>query len=188
MFNRLTKQHVTIITLTTLLVSAFNSRRCKQQANRVVADVKPTARPAGNERIKTNERPALWIMAVSLVVLSGCGSGDRLPSAPLGDRATLETLAEAYKNASKSIPMNPVKMPPESRREFVERVFTEAGYDYSRTLLDLAGTQQKDISTHHRDLKQLLFLPRYGIKPEEAKAIYSEEEWRAMQKIEKLFQ
>lgn len=84
--------------------------------------------------------------------------------------------------------MNPVKMPPESRREFVERVFTNAGYDYSRTLLALAGAPQESISTHHRDLKQLLFLPRYGIKPEEAKEIYSEDEWRAMQQIEKLFQ
>lgn len=127
-------------------------------------------------------------MTVSLVVLSGCNSDTQLPPAPLGDKAALEALADAYKNAAKSIPMNPVKMPPASRREFVERVFTEAGYDYSRTLLALAGTQQKDISKHHRDLKQLIFLPRYGIKPEDAKAIYSEVEWRAMQKIEKSFQ
>ncbi|MGD8558814.1 MAG: hypothetical protein PVH04_04080 [Gammaproteobacteria bacterium] len=116
--------------------------------------------------------------------LTGCGSDKRYPPAPLGDLGTLEKLAKTYEAASAGIPTNPVKLRPEARRKFLEQVFNDAGYDYSRTLLALAKIDAQNITQHHTDLKELLLLPHYGIKLETVKDIYSEEELEAIKQID----
>ena len=75
----------------------------------------------------------------------------------------------------------------EARKQFVEQVFNEAGYNYSATLQALAKINPDAITQYHKDMKQLLYLPHYGIPFEEVKQIYSEQEIQAIQQIDQTF-
>ena len=122
-----------------------------------------------------------------LVTIVGCESRPRHPAAPLNDRTALEKLASAYKTVSETLAVSPVKLRAEARRKFVEQVFAEAGYDYTLTLVALAGTQPAAITQYHKDMKELLYLPHYGMKFEEVKDIYTDHESRAIQQIDNHF-
>ena len=122
-----------------------------------------------------------------LIWLAGCTAQAPGIAAPLGDNAALEKLARAYEKTSEAIHVSPVKLKPEARRKFVEQVFRESGYGYSETLLELAKIQPATINQLHRDMKDLLFMPHYGVNFEETKQIYSETELKAIATIKKNF-
>jgi hypothetical protein len=137
------------------------------------------------------QKMVLLILTLIAGVLSfsGCGSPqqNQHSAAPLDDKNTLEKLAAAYEAASESIPVSPVQLRPEARKQFVEKVFNDAGYNYSATLQALAKVNREAITQYHKDIKQLLYLPHYGIPFEETKHIYSEQDIRAIETINQIF-
>ncbi|WP_455222807.1 hypothetical protein [Kaarinaea lacus] len=133
------------------------------------------------------QKIVLFVIAVLLNVAS-CGSSQ--PShqaAPLDDKNALEKLAATYEAAAESIPVSPTKLRPEARKQFVEKVFSDAGYNYAATLQTLAKVKPEAITQYHKDMKQLLYLPHYGIPFEETKEIYTEQEVQAIQIIDQNF-
>jgi len=131
----------------------------------------------------------MLLLVAGLLNFAGCGSShqNQHGAAPLDDKKALEQLAAAYEKASESIPVSPVQLRSEARKQFVEQVFNEAGYNYSATLQALAKTNPEAITQYHKDMKQLLYLPHYGIPFEEVKQIYSEQEIQAIQRIDQTF-
>ena len=113
--------------------------------------------------------------------LVGCGEALK-PAAPIGDLAVLEQLAEAYRQTSEQVPVQPRGLRPEARKQFVQQVFAAAGYDYGATLAALA--QGVDAANQqHRDLAELLLLPVSGLADEAAAGLYSASEWQAVRHI-----
>lgn len=133
----------------------------------------------------------LWrfavLLLVSLSTAPGCESPQQLPAAPLNDRAVLEKLATAYKNMSGSLATNPARLRPQARLKFVNQVFTQAGYDYSLTLEALAAVPRDTIGQYHKDMRELLYLPHYGLKLDEVKDIYTQRELQAIRQIDEHF-
>jgi len=84
--------------------------------------------------------------------------------------------------------MNPLTLTPTQRKKFVKIVFSEAGYDYTSTLIHLAEIDPSSVNQLHKDMRDLLFLPHYGVNFQEVKSIYTEQERTAIDKIKKLMQ
>ena len=120
-----------------------------------------------------------WVM--------GCQPHATPTYAPLNNQDVLQNLATAYKKQAEPLPLNPLALAPLQRKKFVKRVFAEAGYDYTSTLLQLALVDPGSISLLHKDMRDLLFLPHYGVKFEEVKSIYSAQELSAISKIKQHF-
>lgn len=123
------------------------------------------------------------IFIVGLLVLaSACGKPAGQP-APVGDHAVLEQLAEAYRATAQQFPVAVHGMQPEAKRQFVEQVFSQAGYDYPATLLALAGRIDAT-NPDHRDLAELLLLPRAGLSDEQVAKLFSATERQALQTLD----
>ena len=90
--------------------------------------------------LKINQMWRVTIGLLLLCVVAGCSqSADNLVAAPLGDRAVLEQLADAYTEVSdKTLGVSPMKLLGDERHAFLTEVFARAGYDYSATLRALA--------------------------------------------------
>jgi len=133
------------------------------------------------------EKTKLTIMPVLLAVLlflHGCNnSAQHHAAAPLGEITALQALEKAYNAALNGLPTGPAKLKPSVRRKFVEQVFQDAGYNYSATLLALADIPLDAINQHHKDMKELLFLPHHALAFEDVKAIYTKEEQNAISTI-----
>lgn len=120
--------------------------------------------------------------------VAACGSPPQShQAAPLNDKSALEKLATAYEATAESIPVSPTQLRPEARKQFVEKTFNDAGYSYSATLQALSKVDPETITQYHKDMKQLLLLPHYGIPLEETKEIYTEQELQAIQMINQIF-
>ncbi len=103
----------------------------------------------------------LSVIALCAALLAACGK-PALPTAPLGDHAALEQLAEAYRQTLQEVPTAPRAMRPAGRLMFVEQVFRGAGYDYAATLAALAeGLDAGD--KNQRDLAELVSQPFSGL-------------------------
>ena len=107
----------------------------------------------------------LWIslLAACSMTLLACSENVQKP-APLGEYAVLEQLAKAYHTTREQFPMSPQAMRPEGRKDFVNKVFAQAGYSYSATLLAAANAEVSVTNQDHRDLVDLLLLPRVQIE------------------------
>jgi len=119
--------------------------------------------------------------------LMGCQSKPTTAYAPLNSQDVLQKLANAYKKQAEPLALNPLALTPSQRKKFVKSVFVEAGYDYTGTLLQLALVNPDSISPLHKDMRDLLFLPHYGVKLEEVKSIYTQQELAAIGKINQHF-
>lgn len=122
-----------------------------------------------------------------LLSLASCDYGTKI-AAPLGDKAALEKLAEAYRavEESQQIGGSPLSLPPEKRKKFVEMVFAEAGYSYSATLHSLGQSVSQGklnvVDQNIKDLAELLLVPhRAAANLEE---IYSAQELQDVRAIE----
>jgi len=129
----------------------------------------------------------LFLLALFVVTLTACGSGQALPAAPVGERPVLERLAKAYEAMSDQVSENPRRLPPDERLRFVRFVFEKAGYDYDKTLQAMARAHLDPMNTLQRDMAELLLLPhRAGgwVKPE---TVYSQDELSWVTRIEDTF-
>jgi hypothetical protein len=125
-------------------------------------------------------RYCLLLVLVGLLVACGKPAGQ---AAPLGDHAVLEQLATAYRVTAEQYPVAPRAMTPEGKRRFVAQVFSRAGYDYPATLAALA--KQMDVTNpDHRDLAELLLLPRAGLADEQVDALFSPAERQALRTLD----
>lgn len=122
---------------------------------------------------------------LALVLLVACTQEQHFGPAPLGDKATLEKLADAYRKTALNLPVSPPGLTPSARRKFLEQTFHAAGYDYSATLIALSRVTKPDVNQYHRDLKQLLYLPHYDNRVQDLSDIYSKEEIAAIKAIDR---
>jgi len=125
----------------------------------------------------------IGILALTLLV--ACTQEKHFGPAPLGNKAALEKLADAYRKMSRNLPVSPPGLTPAGRRKFLEQTFYEAGYDYSATLIALSKVTRADVNQYHKDLKQLLFLPHYDNRLKQLSEIYSKDEIAAINAIDK---
>lgn len=126
-----------------------------------------------------------WLLLCILGGMTGCNSGGTSKAVPVGDRAALEQLADAYRTIAEGLPSNPLNQLPEDRRRFVEAVFREAGYDYTATLKQLGQQHGLDpAQALHRDLAQLVLLPTSGLVREDLEKIYGTQELIAVETIQ----
>ena len=116
--------------------------------------------------------------------LYACSQSAPTVAAPLGEIQTLEKLASSYRNMAKQLSVAPSSLIPKGKRKFVEQVFSDIGYSYSATLLALAKVPIQEVNQHHRDMKELLFLPHAGLIQQDKLALYSTEEQQALAAIE----
>lgn len=127
----------------------------------------------------------MQVLVLALLV-TACGGDDKGgPPAPVGDQATLEKLAGSYEAIVEKMPGNPWMLPPKDRKRFVEQVFSDSGYHYGTTLLQLAkgGWQPQD--QHAKDLAELVLMPTANLGPDQTiDGVYSEEELAAVRKIQ----
>ena len=125
----------------------------------------------------------LIVLALILPIIVACEQKKAGTAAPLNDIATLEKLAQAYKEVAEQFPVNPVNLAPNVRRKFVEQVFSSAGFGYSETLTSLSLVKKENITKLHRDMQELLFMPHYRLQQDSMKDIYTEQELLTIQKI-----
>ena len=122
------------------------------------------------------------MLLVSL--LAACGQQQVGKAAALGDYAALEALATAYRKVAEQYPVQPRVMPPETRKEFVQKVFVEAGYDYTATLGAMAQQGVDVTNQDHRDLATLVLMPHQGLSAEDTEDLYSSGELTSIRTIE----
>jgi len=120
---------------------------------------------------------------LAILSLAACDDKNRLV-APAGDHAVLEQLAEAYRNVGEKYPVQPQAMPPGGRKEFVDKVFTLAGYHYSATLIAMGQSAADSSNQEQRDLVELLLLPVKGVSNEVRADLYTDDELVAMQRLQ----
>ena len=130
----------------------------------------------------------MWIKTIFLLIIVSlplaCNQVPEAKPAPLGDYAALEKLAAAYRQVAEQYPVQPRVMRPEGRKEFVQKVFTAAGYDYTETLSHMAQQGVDMTNQDHRDLAELVLLPHQGLSDEDREDIYSAEELTSIGAIE----
>jgi len=104
------------------------------------------------------------MMGLAVTLSTGCSNDERaFAAAPLGDRPVLETLADAYTDVSnKRLTVSPMTLHGKDRRDFLVRVFNEAGYDYSATLRVLAMDYDKTDKLH-KDMAELVLMPHRNL-------------------------
>lgn len=126
------------------------------------------------------------LLAILALMLVACSEKVQ-KTTPVGDYAVLEQLAEAYRSVGQQYPMQPQAMPPKGRREFIERVFQNAGYHYSLSLLAVGKSTTNITNQDHRDLVDLLLLPSNGLSDEDLSSLYNAEEKVAVRHLRKVF-
>lgn len=136
------------------------------------------------------------LMAISLIVvmyisLAACQPQQQATTglaAPRGEQRVLEQLADAFRDAADSLPTSPGSLPPEGRMEFVELVFSKAGYDYHATLTALASEGLDPNNALHRDMVELVFFPTAGVAPNDVRKLYGEAEAAAIEHIKRVIE
>lgn len=122
------------------------------------------------------------IAALFMLGIVACSNETQKPAA-LGEHAVLEQLAKAYDAVGEQYPVRPQSMPPKGRKEFVERVFQQAGYSYSATLIALAQPGADATNQEQRDLAELLLLPAKGLSADGLGKLFSADELVAVKRV-----
>ena len=120
------------------------------------------------------------------MMLLACSDGMQKP-APVGEYAVLEELAAAFRTTSEHYPIQPQAMRPEARKEFLTKVFAQAGYGYSATLLALSDAELLTTNQDHRDFVELLLMPGKGLSDVDLASIYSADELLVVRRLRKEF-
>lgn len=124
----------------------------------------------------------IWMVLTTW--LAACNGEAPQPSAPIGDHAVLERLADVYREVIQQYPVQPRGMRPEARKQLVQKVFAQAGYDYAATLQALAAPGTDFTNQDQRDLAELLSLPHQGLADTELAALYSDAELAAVRTLQ----
>ncbi len=125
----------------------------------------------------------LWVLLLAILGLTACDD-KKQQVAPSGDHAVLEALAAAYREVGEKYPVQPQAMPPKGRKEFVNKVFAQAGYSYSATLIAMGQAAAGPSNKEQRDLVELLLLPVKGVSNEVRADLYTDDELVAMQRLQ----
>jgi|GEM_PF-1029295 len=139
-------------------------------------------------KIKQIWRTGLGLALVLMSVACSQPEAELVP-APLGDRAVLEKLADAYTAVSdQRLGVSPMSLPGDERHKFVVEVFSRAGYDYSGTLRMLAMGDFDRNNQLHKDMVELLLMPHRNQKMAKMPAakIYTGEELMDVATLERL--
>ncbi len=134
-------------------------------------------------------RLSLFLGALFVItLLLGCSRDNASTVTPLGDRAALERLAEAYDSVSNQrLTTSPMSLPGPERKRFIERVFSASGYDYAETLHYMATSSFDASNPLHKDLAELALLPHQPPKyPVDPADIYSAKELQDVAILERL--
>ncbi len=130
-----------------------------------------------------------YCATISIVLLAlfmtACGSGRPLAEGevPQGDRAAMEKLEASYVKLSQQLLSSPANLAPRERKEFVQQVFSDAGFDYAITLRAIADGGLDKRKRYHHDLVELLFMPHLANRLDKLSEIYSPAEIEAIEKI-----
>ncbi|RMH14975.1 MAG: hypothetical protein D6698_11895 [Gammaproteobacteria bacterium] len=127
------------------------------------------------------------MMAMAFTLLAAC-SQTAGPAAPIGDRATLERLAQSYEKLSVGLPMAADRLPEKERKDFTVRVFQDAGYDYGKTLQELVSGRHDVHDKLVRDMAELVNLPHRYLKWDDRvlTRLYSNEELDAIKRLHRM--
>lgn len=120
-----------------------------------------------------------------LLGVVACDNHDSKLAAPLGDKATLEKLAKAYRTVEESQQLggSPLSLASDKRKKFIETVFEEGGYSYSATLHSLAENKLNVIDQNIKDMAELLLIP-HRASAMAMEDIYSAQELKDVRVIE----
>jgi len=128
-----------------------------------------------------------WFVIIILFAgLIACES-DHRPSAPLGERAALENLANAYETVSEQLPVSPSGLTPQGKLKFVQAVFEQAGYDFTATAQSLAQTSPENVSRYHLDMMELVLLPNQGLSDQAMEDLYNAPQLASIKAIKTLY-
>lgn len=124
-------------------------------------------------------------IASLLLSIVACDSYSTKVAAPIGDKATLEKLAKAYRTIEEKqqLDSSPLDLAPAKRKKFIEMVFTEGGYSYSATLHKLAENKLNVIDQNIKDLAELLLIPHRDAETA-MEDIYNAQELKDIRAIE----
>lgn len=128
------------------------------------------------------------VAVVLLLAIAGCDNRpEALVVVPLGERSALERLARSYTDLSDyKYASSPMSLPGGERKKFVVEVFTNAGYDYSATLNQMANQGVDAANQLHVDLADLVLLPLRSPRfPTDPADIYSPEELMDVAAVER---
>lgn len=130
----------------------------------------------------------LWMtfLATFLMMLLACSDDVQKP-APVGEYAVLEQLAAAFRTIGAQYPVQLQAMRPDARKEFLTKVFAQAGFGYSATLLALTDAELSITNQDHRDFVDLLLLPGKGLADADLTSIYSADELFVVRRLRKQF-
>ena len=122
------------------------------------------------------------------LILTACSTPDEPGKpVPIGDMAALHHLADEYAKLAEQVPVSPMRLPPDKRKDFVVKVFAASGYSYSSTLHRVAQGGWDVNDQNAKDLVDLLFMPHHNMDPSRGmEGVYSEQEMADIRKIQKM--
>jgi hypothetical protein len=130
----------------------------------------------------------IGLLLAGLAMLAACSTADKPGKpVPVGDKAALQRLANEYAKLAQNVPVSPMRLPPDKRKDFVVEVFAGSGYSYSSTLHRMAagGWDANDQNT--KDLVDLLFMTHTNIGPSQGmEGVYSDQELADVRKIQRM--
>ncbi len=134
-----------------------------------------------------NQIKTTMTLMLALLLLACSNEPAELRAAPLGDRAVLESLADSYTRVSdEQLSVSPMNMAGEDRKKFVERVFADSGYSYSKTLHQMALDGIQKSNQLHVDMAELVLMPHRSPRyPVELIDLYSAQELQDIAVVER---
>lgn len=127
-------------------------------------------------------------LVLLVLVLTSCSTADEPGKpVPIGDKAALHRLADEYAKLAEQVPVSPMRLPPDKRKDFVVKVFAASGYSYSSTLHRMAAGGWDVNDQNARDLVELLFMPHTNINaPQGLEGVYSKQEMADVRMVQKM--
>jgi hypothetical protein len=119
-------------------------------------------------------------------MLVACNDPAELPAAPLDSKSGLESLATAYEVETSKLSVSPTMLRPKIRKQFVIDVFKTANFSYAKTLQIFRQINATAISKNTKDLAELLSLPHKNISSQSKVELYSQQEFEAINLIDKI--
>jgi len=109
-------------------------------------------------------------------------------AAPLGERQTLEKLAQSYNDIATQLPTAPSGLNPKGKLKFVTSVFEKNGFSYTLTAQQLVAVPDSEITQYHKDMMELLLVPTQGLAKNQWQDLYSKQELQAIQTLATKFE
>ena len=126
------------------------------------------------------------LLILFATVLVGCTKTPDYPPVPLDSISALESLAKAYETESGNLPIAPSHMNAKAKKKFIIDVFHKANFSYQKTLQSFQQRDNKFTSKNIKDLAELLSLPHSNISSQSKAELYTEQELKAITKIDKI--